>query len=112
MPRDTAPRLSGEGADVEDVRDLGMGSHADDTIFNHAQREQRVVITRGRDFAELAMNQPEHSGVTLIRSLALRSPHITTTLIERLKSLEQDALPGSIVVIELGRMRIRKPPKQ
>ena len=87
-----------------------MGSHADDILFNYAQRERRVVITRDRDFAELAMSRPEHRGVVLVRSLGLRSPHITTAVIERLESLEEHSLGGSIVVIELGRTRIRKPP--
>jgi predicted nuclease of predicted toxin-antitoxin system len=108
MPRDTRPRLIEIGADVEDARDIAMGQEPDDVLFNYAQREQRIVVTRDRDFAELAMKRSDHAGVVLVRSLGLRSPHITTTLIERLEALEGHSPAGSIVVIELGRTRIRR----
>ena len=85
-----------------------MGREPDDAIFHYAQLERRVVITRDRDFAELAMSHSDHAGVVLVRSLGMRSPHITTTLIERLEALKGHSPAGSIIVIELGRTRIRR----
>ncbi len=46
MPRSSADVIRSFGYDVEDVRDIGLGSTKDREIIEHALKNNRIVITR------------------------------------------------------------------
>ena len=94
------------------VRDLGLAAALDVELLEIAKIQRRVIISADRDFgtllAELKADQPsviylrggvERDPVLLADRIASNLPRIATAL-----------AAGAIVVIEPGRIRIRKLP--
>ena len=80
----------------------------DEVILNLAQIEQRIIITRDKDFGELVYRMKRlHSGIILIRAEELTTlvrPQLVATFIET--NLEM--LTGYFIVIQPGTARLRK----
>jgi predicted nuclease of predicted toxin-antitoxin system len=57
MPRSSAFRSF--GFDVEDVRDIGLGSAKDKEILEYALKNGRIIVTRDTDFGEV-LRYPDH----------------------------------------------------
>jgi predicted nuclease of predicted toxin-antitoxin system len=53
LPRSATVLLQQMGHDAVDVRDLGMGSAIDEVIAEYARLNQRVLVTRDFDFADI-----------------------------------------------------------
>jgi len=108
MPVQTAEELRKHGHDAQDVRDLHLRGMSDEAIFEYASKEQRTVITRDLDYGQMAMSFPNHSGVVLVRVEGLRSPRIIEEVVRRLPEVEEGDFAGNIIVLEAGRVRIRR----
>jgi len=50
MPRSSADVIRSFGFDVEDVRDIGLGSAKDKEILEYALNKGRIIVTRDTDF--------------------------------------------------------------
>ncbi len=50
MPRSSAEVIRSFGYDVEDVRDIGLGSAKDEEIIEYALKNNRIIVTRDTDF--------------------------------------------------------------
>lgn len=97
-----AEGLAAGGSDAVHVRDYGMQAAADADIFEHAAREQRVIIAADTDFGTLlALRQEKHPSVVLVRRGFPRKPTAQVELfLINLPSVEQELLLGSLVVFE------------
>lgn len=107
-----AQRLSARGHEAVHVRDLGLAAAPDSKLMALAKTQGRVVISADRDFgtllAELEASQPS---IIYLRGRVAREPDELAALIaNNLPRLEAALAKGSIVVIEPGRMRIRRLP--
>ncbi|CAB1072379.1 FIG00874156: hypothetical protein [Olavius algarvensis Delta 1 endosymbiont] len=82
----------------------------DEEILARAYEEDRVLVTLDKDFGELAIVQGKpHTGIVRLVNLASRQQGIAC---QRVLKMYQDELQsGSIVTVELGRVRIRPPDK-
>jgi predicted nuclease of predicted toxin-antitoxin system len=103
--------LRGLGHDVVHLRDEGLQRLPNGDIFQKGFAEQRIVLTFDLDFGEiLAESAGKIVSVVLFR---LRDPR-TEVVIQRLETvLDQvsaELLQGAIVVVEDGRLRVRKLP--
>ena len=110
MPRSTARALRAAGYDAVDVRDIGLRGAGDEQIFAFAQESGSAVITADRDFSSILTFRPgTHAGVIFVRI----PNHVPNEVVNRevlraLGELPDEEISGAIVVVELGRTRVRR----
>ncbi|MBO8183472.1 MAG: DUF5615 family PIN-like protein [Archaeoglobus sp.] len=106
------PRSSGEvirmlGFEVEDVRDIGLGSAKDKEIIQYARKNGRIIITRDTDFGEV-LRYPEHPGAIIFRlPYTFTAREINERLSEFLNSVKENEIKNAIIIVELERYRRR-----
>jgi predicted nuclease of predicted toxin-antitoxin system len=95
--------------DVWHVRDVGLRGSSDATIFQWAQRHKAIVITFDEDFADTRMYPAgSHAGVIRLRVWPTTIEQIATALGRLLNSTDDERLPGSLIIIDSQRIRIRR----
>jgi predicted nuclease of predicted toxin-antitoxin system len=107
-----AEGLRRSGHEAIHVRDLGLAAADDETIFEHAQRDRRVLISADTDFGTiLALRQASYPSVILFRGATPRKPPgQTALLLANLAEITSVLEQGAIVVIEPQRLRVRTLP--
>jgi predicted nuclease of predicted toxin-antitoxin system len=107
-----AEALSRAGHDAVHVRDYGMQAASDDEIFTRADAENRIIVSADTDFATLlAARKASSPSLVLFRHGSQHRPSDQiAVLTANLPRLEQDLEPGSVVVIEPERIRVRSLP--
>jgi predicted nuclease of predicted toxin-antitoxin system len=110
LPRSLASALRGAGLEATDVRDEGLRGQPDARIFTFAQSSGFVIVTADVEFAnELVYPPATHHGVVLARAPSvLAAPTLVQMLVRALTTLAGEALVAAIVVVEPGRIRIRR----
>jgi predicted nuclease of predicted toxin-antitoxin system len=98
--------------DAIHVRDLGLAAADDVTIFEHADRDQRVIISADTDFGTiLAMRNVARPSVILFRGATPRNPiGQVKLLLANLREIAPSVERGAVVVLEPQRIRIRTLP--
>ncbi len=80
---------------------------SDNDILNFANHEDRILITRDKDFGELVFRMKKiHSGIILNRLFQFDSDKKAKIVIEVVNKYKEELL-GSYTVIQPGRVRIR-----
>jgi predicted nuclease of predicted toxin-antitoxin system len=99
--------LEDEGHDV-----VWAGEWAEDPgdreILNRAHAERRILVTLDKDFGEIAIVEGiVHSGIVrLVDISATKQGPLCAQVLSRYAA---DLVPGSMVTVEPGRIRIRPP---
>lgn len=115
LPKSTKESIKQLNFYAEDVRDIGLGNKEDNEIIEYAKQKDFIIVTRDLDFGDIKLYPIKlHKGVVI-----LRLPHFFITkqinkvllaflnLIKE-KSLKEEQIKNSIVIVELGRYRIRR----
>lgn len=112
MPRSTAHVLHEAGYTVEDVRDVGLLGHSDADVFTYAQDHALTVITADLGFANtLTYPLGSHAGIVVMRiPNEVSVAALNDELLRALAGLRDEELAGLLVIVELGRVRLRRPP--
>ena len=100
--------LNGLGHDVVRAAQLGLATAADAELLRVAHEQERIFVTRDRDFGALVFVQGSGPGVIYLRILPSTQNAVHAQLERVLMSCSETELQSSFVVIEPGRHRIRK----
>jgi predicted nuclease of predicted toxin-antitoxin system len=100
--------LSGLGHDVATAAQLGMAQADAAALLQVAQEQNRIFVTRDRDFGTLVFVRGGGAGVVYLRMLPSTQNAVHTELERVLTLYSEPELQGSFVVIEPGRHRIRR----
>jgi predicted nuclease of predicted toxin-antitoxin system len=112
MPRSTAVVLRQAGYAAADVRDVGLRGHGDDEIFAQAQARGAVLVTGDKGFTNVLSFPPgTHAGLIVVRvPNELPTPEVNRQVLRALAELEGEDVRGLLIIVEVGRTRIRRPP--
>jgi predicted nuclease of predicted toxin-antitoxin system len=111
MARSTAVTLRQAGHEAEDVRDVGLRGHSDQEVFDRAQAQGAILVTADKDFANiLRFPLGSHAGIIVVRVPdRLPTQRVNEELLQALARLKGQKLTGALVIVEIGRIRIRRP---
>jgi predicted nuclease of predicted toxin-antitoxin system len=99
------------GHNVVHLRDEGLQRLPNGDIFQKGFAEQRIVLTFDLDFGEiLAESTGKIVSVVLFRLRDSRTEVVIQRLEAVLDQSSAELLQGAIVVVEHGRLRVRKLP--
>jgi predicted nuclease of predicted toxin-antitoxin system len=112
MPRFTGVALSSEGYEVKDVRDHGYRGLGDEEIYTFAQREKAVLLTGDLGFSNiLRFPLGQHFGIVVARFPNEMAPReINREIVTSLRDLGENEFKGNLVILEPGRIRIKRAP--
>ena len=110
MPRSVAVVLRQAGHAAEDVRDVGLRGRGDQEIFDYAQAQGAILITADKGFSNILRFPPgTHAGIVVVRvPNELPTLRVNDELLRALADLEGEELTGLLIIIEVGRTRIRR----
>lgn len=99
------------GHDAIHAGQVGLGTAPDRDIAVYARKEERCVITGDFDFANLLEYEPREFAGIVVLTLPRHAlpPYIARLVREFLDHLAELApLSGKLMIVELGRIRVRE----
>ena len=113
MPRSTGHALKAAGFEAFDVRDVGLRGKSDAEVFSHAQREGLVLLTGDWGFGNLLMFPVgSHHGIVLVHfPNEIPTADLNINITSELRKLSADDFSGSLIILEPGKTRLRRPHK-
>jgi predicted nuclease of predicted toxin-antitoxin system len=105
----TARFLVDAGHDVVLVAQLGLSRASDEEILRTSQKENRILVTRDRDYGNLVFVRAIGTGVIYLRILPTTINAIHGELARILKNYSEVELSGAFIVVEPDGHRFRKP---
>jgi predicted nuclease of predicted toxin-antitoxin system len=110
LPRSLARALRTSGLEAEDVRDVGLRGKTDDEVFEYAVSHSRTLLSADLSFGNLQrFPLGTHSGIVIARfPNEMSTALVTDAILSALKDLSDQEIGGNLVVIEPGRMRLRR----
>ncbi|MBD2102122.1 DUF5615 family PIN-like protein [Leptolyngbya sp. FACHB-261] len=104
----TARFLVDAGYDVLLAAQLGLSRATDEEILKTAQDQNRLLITRDRDYGNLVFVKAMGTGVIYLRVLPDNIDRVHHELIRVLKTYTAEELSRAFVVVESDGYRFRK----
>ncbi len=96
------------GHDVIPVAQIGLSQASDEELLRIAQEQNRVFVTRDRDFGNLVFVKALGAGVLYLRILPSTQNAVHSELERVLETHTERELAKSFIVIEPGGYRIRR----
>lgn len=105
----TARFLVDAGHDVVLVAQIGLSQASDEEILRTAQEQNRILVTRDRDYGNLVFVRSIGTGVIYLRVLPNTVNAVHDELVRILQTYSEVELAGAFVVVEPDGHRFRKP---
>ena len=105
----TARFLIDSGHDVVLVAEIGLAQASDEEILRTAQEQNRILVTRDRDYGNLVFVRAIGTGVIYLRVLPITMNAVHNELAGILQTYSEEELASAFVVVEPDRHRFRKP---
>ena len=99
--------LRKRGIDVINTKEQNWHGKEDEEILEIAYKENRFVLTHDSDFGTLAINEGKRNYGIIYLRLRNVNPFNVIKVYEQLLGLDTSVTPGTILVIEETRIRIR-----
>jgi predicted nuclease of predicted toxin-antitoxin system len=94
---------------VDHVNEVGLKGVADEIIFAWAQRNGAIILTFDEDFADARMYPVgSHSGVVRLRVWPTTIENTEAALVRLSDSIAEEDLPGSLVIVDQTKIRVRR----
>ncbi len=101
--------LRNAGYLVEHVYDAGLQGHPDADVYAYAQAHQRIIITIDLDFANITHYPPPHFGIIVLRlPNSMPTANLIQEVLNGLSALAEQSLANTVVIVEPGRIRVRR----
>jgi len=112
MSRSLVPALLTGGYDAVDVRDVGLRGKDDSIVFAYAQAHQRTLITEDLGFSNIILFPlGTHAGIVVCRyPNSMPTAYVNQAIIDGLATQKGQSLTGILVIIEPGKVRVRRKP--
>ena len=105
--------LRKEGLDIVSVSETSPGL-SDRAVIEHANRENRIIVTFDKDFGELVFRERQKvKGLMLLRIAPISSEHIVERILHALSQVTP--LENRVVTVREDRIRVtplRKPTEE
>jgi predicted nuclease of predicted toxin-antitoxin system len=99
--------LRKEGFDVKDIKEEKLHGSSDKKLIDIAHAEERIIITRDKDFAFL-FHAKKHHGIILIKSKNQKSKAIVMIVDRFLQSKIKKHLIGNLVIISEDKIIVHR----
>lgn len=111
LSQDVAAWLRTQGHDAVHAIELGLDAAADAVILARAKQENRTIVTADLDYPRLlALAQERESSLILFRDGNWSEAAIIARMEEVMQRVTAADLERSIVVVDRGRVRMRRLP--
>jgi predicted nuclease of predicted toxin-antitoxin system len=111
IPSGVTKFLRDRGFDLKEAREAGIAGAPDDAIIGLARKEQRVLLTFDKHFANILVYPPNsHHGIIRIRIYPPLIDDILHALDQLMKKSDLHAIGGSLIVLEREGFRVRRGP--
>jgi len=104
----TAKVLSQAGYDALPVAQLGLARANDEDILRVAQEQNRILVTRDRDYGNLVFVKAIRTGVIYLRILPTTLNTVHKELIHIIQTYSEEELARAFVVVDSRGHRLRK----
>ena len=110
MPRSTAKVLELQGYKALDIRDCGLRGKSDEEIFKFAQKEKGVILTGDLGFGNLlSFPLGSHCGIVIVHfPNEVSVIELNNQIIKSFDNIEESDFSTNLLIIEPGRIRIRR----
>jgi predicted nuclease of predicted toxin-antitoxin system len=110
MPTVTARTLRARGHEVLGVWECGLAGKRDEEVYRYAMKDQAIIITRDRGFGHLCLrSEGVNPGVVIVTfPKEIPSDQMNRRLDTVLLLLPDDDIRGNLVIVEPGKLRIRR----
>jgi predicted nuclease of predicted toxin-antitoxin system len=108
----TARHLRQSNHDVLEVAAIDLERGDDSELIAAAAHEQRIFLTRDRDFGALVFLRRQRCGVIYLRVKPSTVKSVHRELDEILRRYSEQQLQNAFVVVEPGQHRFRNLPEQ
>ena len=100
--------LKNAGYDIVLVAERGLAQADDEEILATAQRENRILITRDRDYGNLVFVKHLGKGVIYLRIPPAKMEQVHEELLSVLRTYTTEELENAFIVVEATGHRVRK----
>jgi predicted nuclease of predicted toxin-antitoxin system len=110
MSRSLAIALQQAGYDAVDIRNVGLRGKSDPEVFAYAQTHHRILITEDLGFSNILLFPlGSHAGIIVCRFPSfLPTGQVNQAIIAGLATLHGQDLTGILIIIEQGKIRVRR----